>query len=266
MASPPAGAAARPAGVIHDLGIADISVPVPDRVVVGPEAFDDSRMRISVGVLGKGGSMAPRPSGPGREEVWIVLDPGVETLGAGVSRHRREPGVLAGFSGSVHGLANPGAIPIRYIRVAMGDALTGDIPVAAPADPEWEPLDQTRLEATKAHDGMGEIRFRRLWDEERFATPWGFVDHAVVDPGTSVGYHRHDTVQECYLVLDGTGIMTVDDAVFEVGPGTCVPNRLGGCHGLVAYREPVEFINLALYTEGRFDVTDLGDDLSKCLP
>ncbi len=252
--------------MIHDLGITNMSVRAPDRVVMGPGAFDDPRMLISVGVLGKGDSVAPRPSGPGREEVWIVLDPGVETLGAGVSALRREPGILAGFSGSVHGLANPGTTPIRYIRVAMGDALTEDIPVAAPADPEWEPLDQIRLEATKAHDGMGEIRFRRLWDEERFATPWGFVDHAVVDSGTSVGYHRHDTVQECYLILDGTGIMKVDDTVFEVGPGGCVPNRLGGCHGLVAHREPVEFINLALYTEGRFDVTDLGDDLSGCLP
>ena len=60
--------------------------------------------------------------------------------------------------------------------------------------------------------------------------------------------------------------MKVDDAVFEVGPGACVPNHLGGSHGLVAHVEPVEFINIALYTEGRFDVTDLDDDLSGCLP
>ena len=143
--------------MIHDLGITDMSVRAPDRVVVGPGTFDDPRMLISVGVLGKGDSVAPRPSGPGREEAWIVLDLGVETLGAGVSAQRREPGVLAGFSGSVHGLANPGTTPIRYIRVTMGDALTEDIPAAAPADPEWAPLDQTRLEATRAHDGMGEI-------------------------------------------------------------------------------------------------------------
>ena len=179
---------------------------------------------------------------------------------------RTGPGVLAGFSGSVHGLANPGDAPIRYIRVAMGDALTGDVAGGVPADPEWAPLDRSILEATKAHDGLGEIRFRRLWDQDRFATPWGFVDHAVVDPGTSVGYHRHDTNQECYLILDGTGVMKVDGAVFEVGPGTCVPNRLGGSHGLVAHLEAVEFINLGLYTEGYFDVTDLGDDLSGCIP
>ena len=223
-------------------------------------------MQVSVGVLAGGASVGRRRSRDGREEVWIVVDPGIETRGAQSAVRRDEPGVLAGFSGSLHGIANPGSAPIRYIRVAMGDDLAGDAPAAVSGEPEWEPLDRRRLKPTNAHGGMGAIRFRRLWDHDRFATPWGFVDHALVGPGTSVGYHRHDTVQECYLVLRGTGVMKVDGNVFEVGPGTCVPNRLGGSHGLVANREPVEFINVALYSEGRFDVTDLGDDLSDCIP
>ena len=266
MARPPTRRSGCTAGVRHDLGIVGVAGPSPDRVVVAPEAFDDPRMQMSVGVLGRGDSVGPRSSGPDREEVWIVLDPGVETLRSGNFLERGGPGVLAGFSGSVHGLANRGDAPIRYIRVEVGDDLTADIPGETRAAPEWGPLDQSRLEATNAHGGMGEIRFRRLWDQDRFTTPWGFVDHAVVDAGTSVGYHRHETVQECYLILDGTGIMKVDGAVFEVGPGACVPNRLGGAHGLVAHLEAVEFINLALYSEGRFDVTDLGDDLSDCIP
>lgn len=251
--------------MIHDLGIASVTGPAPDRVVVGPQAFDDPRVSVSAGVLGPGQSTGPRSSGPGREEVWIVLDPGVETTGSGGTVVSNGPGVLAGFSGSVHGLANRGEGPARYIRIAMGDDLVGEVRDPGRAGAEWSPLDRTRLDATQAHDGMGEIRFRRVWDRDRFVTGWGFVDHALVGPRTSVGYHRHDTVQECYLILDGTGIMKVDGDVFEVGPGACVPNRLGGSHGLLAHREPVEFINVALYTEGRFDVTDLGDDLSGCL-
>lgn len=254
--------------MIFDLGIGGAAGPVPDRVAVAPEAFDDPRMQISVGVLAGGDSTARRRSQDGREEVWIVVDQGVETRGARASASRDQPGVLAGLSGSIHGLANPGSVPIRYIRVTMGDDLATetDGPDAASEEPEWEPLDRRRLEATRAHQGMGEIHFRRLWDRDRFATPWGFVDHALVGPGTSVGYHRHDTVMECYLVLRGTGVMKVDGNVFEAGPGTCIPNRLGGSHGLAAHRDPVEFINVGLYTEGRFDVTDLGDDLSDCIP
>ena len=112
---------------------------------------------------------------------------------------------------------------------------------------------------------MGEIRFRRLWDHDRFTTGWGFIDHAVVEAGSSVGYHRHHTVQECYLILAGDGVMLVDGTVFGVGPGTGIPNRLGGAHGIAARDESVEFINVALFTEGRFDAVDLGDDLSNCL-
>lgn len=249
----------------HDLGIVGVAGPVPDRPVVGPQVFDDPRVSISVGVLGPGDSTGPRSSGPGREEVWIVLDPGVETMGSGGTAVRTGPGVLAGFSESVHGLANRGEGLARYIRIAMGDGLDGEVRGDGSREPEWSPLDHSRLDATRAHDGMGKIRFRRLWDQDRFVTGWGFVDHALVGPGASVGYHRHDTVQECYLILDGAGIMKVDGAVFEVGPGACVPNRLGGSHGLVAHLETIEFINVALYTEGSFDVTDLGDDLSDCL-
>lgn len=251
---------------MHDLGIGSTTGPFPDRVAVPPEAFDDPRMQVSVGVLAGGASTGRRRPRNGREEVWIVMDPGVETQGGQFAVRRDEPGVLAGFSGSLHGLANPGNTPIRYIRVAMGDHLAGAGPARVSVEPEWEPLDRRRLQTTNAHGGMGRIRFRRLWDQDRFATPWGFVDHALVGPGTSVGYHRHDTVQECYLVLRGAGVMKVDGRVLDVCPGTCVPNRLGGSHGLAAHREPVEFINVALYSEGRFDVTDLGDDLSDCIP
>jgi mannose-6-phosphate isomerase-like protein (cupin superfamily) len=227
-------------------------------------------MEISAGVLAEGAAVGPRASSPTREEAWIVLDGGVETIGPGrVREYRHRPGVLAGFAGTSHGIANPGAHPIRYIRVAMGDAVdmpAGDISGApGPRAPEWSPLDVDLLAATRAHCGMGEIRFRRLWSDDRFTTGWGFIDHAVIAPGRSVGYHRHDTVQECYLILAGAGVMMLDGKTFSVGPGTGVPNRLGGAHGIAARDEAVEMINVALFTEGRFDATDLGDDLSSCL-
>jgi mannose-6-phosphate isomerase-like protein (cupin superfamily) len=250
--------------VKYQLDLARGSAARPDGVIVPASAFDDPRMEISAGVLAGGDATGRRVSSPRREEVWIVLDGGVETLGPGNGVHRSGPGVLAGFSGGRHGLANPGRDPIRYIRVAMGEDLADGV---GPADnePEWSPLDLGSLHATKAHGGTGHIRFRRLWDHDRFVTGWGFVDHAVVDPGTSVGYHRHDTVQECYLILNGNGVMKVDGTVFEVTPGTCAPNHLGGAHGIAASGEMVEFINVALYTDGRFDATDLGEDLSDCL-
>jgi mannose-6-phosphate isomerase-like protein (cupin superfamily) len=254
--------------VRHTLDVALGAAPVADRVVIPRTAFDDPRMEISAGALASGATVGPRASSSTREEAWIVLDGGVETIGTDRSHeYRHQRGILVGFSGTGHGLANPGASPIRYIRVAMGD---GVVAADMPTEPEqraaeWSPLDVDLLEATKAHGGMGEIRFRRMWNHDRFSTGWGFIDHAVVQPGSSVGYHRHDTVQECYLILAGDGVMKVDGTTFGVTPGTGVPNRLGGAHGIAARDKPVELINIALFTEGRFDAVDLGDDLSSCL-
>ena len=139
-----------------------------------------------------------------------------------------------------HGLANPGIDPIRYLRVAIVDqAETTGMPSApGPLAAEWSPLEVDMLDAAKAHGGMGEIRFRRMWDHDRFTTGWGFIDHAVVEAGTSVGYHRHHTVQECYLILAGDGVMLVDGTVFGVAPGTGIPNRLGGAHGIEPTTNP----------------------------
>jgi mannose-6-phosphate isomerase-like protein (cupin superfamily) len=254
--------------VRHTLGVAPGSAPAGERVVIPRSAFDDPRMEISAGVLPGGAGVGPRGSSPTREEAWIVLDTGVETIAPDRDREfRHQPGVLVGFAGTSHGLANPGTRPIRYIRVAMGEGVAApDTSLdPAPRSPEWSPLDIDMLEATKAHGGMGEIRFRRMWDHDRFATGWGFIDHAVVQPGSSVGYHRHDTVQECYLILAGDGVMVVDGTTFGVDPGTGVPNRLGGAHGIAARGRSVELINIALFTEGRFDAVDLGDDLSTCV-
>jgi mannose-6-phosphate isomerase-like protein (cupin superfamily) len=254
--------------VRHALGVAPGAAPAADRVVIPRRAFDDPMMEISSGVLAGGAVVGPRVSSTRREEAWIVLDGGVETVGPDRSReYRHQPGVLAGFSGTTHGLANPGTSPIRYVRVAMGELeAASDIPADAhPRAAEWSPLDVDMLEATKAHAGLGEIRFRRMWGDDRFTTGWGFIDHAVVEARSSVGYHRHDTVQECYLILVGDGVMLVDGTMLDVTAGAGIPNRLGGAHGIVARDKSVELINIALFTQGRFDATDLGDDLSNCL-
>jgi mannose-6-phosphate isomerase-like protein (cupin superfamily) len=267
LAQPPARGGGGHAVVTHTLGVGPGAAAVADRVVIPRSAFDDPRMEISAGVLAGGAFVGPRASSPTREEAWIVLDGGVETIGTDRGREfRPRAGVLAGFSGTSHGLANPGTDPIRYIRVVIGDGVdAADTTAAAPRPAEWSPLDIDMLEDTKAHGGMGEIRFRRMWDCDRFNTGWGFIDHAVVAPGSSVGYHRHETVQECYLILAGGGVMIVDGTRIDVGAGSGIPNRLGGAHGIAARDEPVELINIALFTEGRFDAVDLGDDLSHCL-
>ena len=50
-------------------------------------------------------------------------------------------------------------------------------------------------------------------------------------PGSGIGYHEQKE-DEIYYVLSGRGVMTIDDKVFDVGPGTAVLTRPGSSHGL----------------------------------
>ncbi|HET9546804.1 MAG TPA: hypothetical protein VFO97_03170, partial [Desertimonas sp.] len=70
--------------------------------MISRTAFDDPRMEVSSGVLAGGASVGPWTSSPTREEAWIVLDGGIETVGPRGYEYRGERGVLAGFAGTSH--------------------------------------------------------------------------------------------------------------------------------------------------------------------
>lgn len=101
------------------------------------------------------------------------------------------------------------------------------------------------LHATVAHDGVGEIRTRRVEAAAEPATraaavaavaagAANFVDLTVMPPGTSIGVHTHGPAdEEIYVVVSGRGLMRLDDEEFAVGPGDVVVNRRRGTHGLV---------------------------------
>ena len=116
-----------------------------------------------------------------------------------------------------------------------------------------------------AHQGRGRIGIRGLWTHEDFKTTWGFIHHLLISPRCSIGYHRHETIEECYMVLAGRGRVTVDDETRCIGVGDAVLNRLGGAHGV--YNDghmPLELLNMAVCLEkGKFDAVDLGDDLAE---
>lgn len=94
-------------------------------------------------------------------------------------------------------------------------------------------LDELPLQRVRAHGGLGEIGFHRLFGAADFAAPCNFVDYAVLPPGASIGLHRHGDDEELYLVLRGSGTMTRDGETFRVAAGSVVVNRRHGSHGLL---------------------------------
>jgi mannose-6-phosphate isomerase-like protein (cupin superfamily) len=81
-----------------------------------------------------------------------------------------------------------------------------------------------------AHDGHGTISSARVLDGRAGGAEW--IDLVSVPPGCSIGEHTHADDEETYVIVSGTGAMTVDGTDLSVGQGDVVVNRAGGTHSL----------------------------------
>ncbi|MCB9764503.1 MAG: cupin domain-containing protein [Alphaproteobacteria bacterium] len=88
------------------------------------------------------------------------------------------------------------------------------------------------LVPTDAHDGKGEVLFRRVLTQDD-GSAFDFVDMTIVPPGCSVGLHTHEAEEEeHYFIFAGRGVMVLDDKTVTVQAGDLVVNRPGGTHSL----------------------------------
>ena len=121
-----------------------------------------------------------------------------------------------------------------------------------------------------AHHGKDRILNRRPWIDGNFETNWVRVGHCILPPDTSIGYHRHDRMEEIYYVMSGTGYMTVNDQTFEVGPGDAIPCTCHDSHGLYTPADADEdleiFVFMVSLERNKLDSTNWGEDLSERMP
>lgn len=253
----------------------------------------------------KGGRLPPGASvglhrHPHSDELFFVLDGPVTVVHDEAVALVSQPTALLFRAGSAHGIYNHGQTPAGFVVIGiapeggqfdveeLGDDLTAREPTEGDLEAA-ERLDRSMLDSYSAHMGADEIEVRRLFgpvrDQTRypdqvgrstkwtaepeflFATNLGFVDHVVVPPGASVGYHRHDALEECQVFIGGDARMKVDGEVVEVSKGDCVPGRPGGSHGLINHTDtPAEFVAIGVCVErGEIDFTNLEDDLRELL-
>ena len=82
------------------------------------------------------------------------------------------------------------------------------------------------------HEGTGELLCR--WALARGDSQLGiqFMHDDVIEPGASIGEHRHDD-EEVYFVVDGHGTMLLDGQSVPIGPGDVAMVQPGHTHGLL---------------------------------
>jgi mannose-6-phosphate isomerase-like protein (cupin superfamily) len=54
-----------------------------------------------------------------------------------------------------------------------------------------------------------------------------------LEPGASIGYHKHETNSETIYVLSGQGKMLVEDGEEHLGAGSCHYCPKGGSHSFI---------------------------------
>lgn len=205
------------------------------------------------------------PGAADREVGYLLLEGTLALAGSDLEIQLEGPAVLLCGVGWRHALTNAGEGPVRLLRLSA--ELQGGTPAARAL--LAEPVDQARLQWRPAiHGGAGQIATRHIWGPEDFCSPWAFLDHAVLAPGSSLGYHYHDALEECFAILGGQGYLTLADQTFAVGPGSVTWQGINQPHGLYnPAEEPLDFLRVAIGIRGEQHTTvDLHDDLRNRKP
>lgn len=223
--------------------------------------------RFALAILPPDGTFTAAGEGVPCEQGYVVLDGSVE-LRAGSpaappafnARHDGARGVLLGPVGRDHELINLGQTPVRLLQVRVEmEQMPADRSTSAGE------IDTAFLRWRDAiHGGAGRIATRHIWGPDQFASSWTFMDHAVLGPQSSVGYHYHDALEECFLIVAGSGYMTIADETFSVAPGSVTFQGIREGHGIYnPGPENLEFLRIAVAQPGEeYTTIDLHDDLS----
>ena len=162
-----------------------------------------------------------------------------------------------------------GPVPRRGMMsdgtIVMGTS-SNNVKLESPAQFRWARFERSLCKwVGPAHLGSKLILNTRPWLDGNFETNWVRIGHCILPPGSSIGYHQHNGIEEVYYVLNGTGRSTVNDLTWEVGPGDVMPCSLHDTHGL--YNDSDEdleiFVLMVAMEPGKLDANNIGDDLSK---
>ena len=80
-------------------------------------------------------------------------------------------------------------------------------------------------------EGEGSVQMIHLVDGSTQKNARLFAE-MTLNPGSSIGYHKHDSETEYFFILSGTGTVTDDGKEVQVKPGDSIVTGDGGFHGI----------------------------------
>ena len=185
------------------------------------------------------------------EEMFVILGGEAQFTVDGRTSVVKGPAAVVCKLGHSHAIHNHGTQPLQWMNWQVGatpnvsDAFDlDDARVGVPLDPI--PVFMTarldRALVRPAADAPG-VTSRRLYQPQVFTTPWAYVDHVLIAPGTATAAKPHETIGEAYYVLAGAGKVTIGAESAAIAVGDAIPVRLGETSAFAtAGAEPLELL------------------------
>ena len=185
------------------------------------------------------------------EEMFVIFDGEAQFTIDGRTSLLKGPAGAPCRMGHSHAIYNPTDKPVQWMNINVS-AMKGTYDAFDLGDPRVDvPIDPIPVFMTMRLDrlllrsltGMSGVQYRRALDTPVFSSPWAYVDHLVLAPGSSSKAHLHREVAEFYYVMNGDGTATVVNETAAIHSGDAVPIQLNESHAFQnTGTQPLEFL------------------------
>ena len=111
----------------------------------------------------------------------------------------------------------------------------------------FEKSDRNLIEETNPMGGTGLLQLDVLVEADNKPAKLESYTKAVLQPGASVGYHKHEGESEYYFILSGTGVYNDNGTEIPVKEGDITFTPGGTGHGITNNGDlPLEFMTLII--------------------